>query len=222
MYSRSRINKDLKSLIKRLEDKQRGNERGNETHPADDASYIAEPSYMQKESHVAHVPALQLKMINRDGIIRPWAFDYRDLSPKHFYIAKFSANVKDCLADCYLLTSENISKANKIKLYVYDFHKTNAGYKVNIYLPIPYEDIVDNEHARGIPDGFLARILVCLLLSLDDYYNSGDIHTKHGKDICVGIIGCIAGICQYIDEYRRGQPKYSHVNLRKEIRSLRF
>ena len=215
----SSVNAKLKELDRLLsssanKSKKQGHHKN---YAADTQDYHYDGGYSESGAYYEPLTSL-LKMVALNGNINERGVPLSIMSVKKFPLPHFSANVEQCLRFMGISTSDNIKEANYIKRQVFKFVDTNGSvYKIDKALPFSFETIWDYEMQQGNPDEMLQRIIISLLLSLEDYKTTTAINTQFGNSISVAIIGCVAGICQYIDKVSGSFKKYSHIAFKADL-----
>jgi hypothetical protein len=225
--------KRLNDLIskKKSSGKRRDGQNHDDTHqqkynsaPADGYYYDTEKS--TKEFSVDEPTTSPIKMVSLTGVMTDYSMPLKDMTVKLFPVPKFSEKVADCLGVFALNNRGNLGEANYIKGQIAEFLKTNGGIKVDKILPFSFETIYDWEDAfrmeRGDSTCMLQRVIMALLLSLDDYKNTGSLKTAFGVSVAVAIVGCLAGICKYINDASCQKYYYSDREFKQDLPLLCF
>lgn len=172
--------------------------------------------YVQKE-HIAFKSTMPghvfpLNMINSYGKVVMASVEMTKLPE---YIAyQFASDVKVCLLFVNQLTPQNIADANRYKMDIFRF--ILDYFPVDKQLPYSFQDIYCWEDdicaINGKNNAFYQRIILSYILTLNNNVSTGMHSTT------VFAIGCIAGVCAYIEYIAKKQ--YTSETFKAELYSV--
>ena len=114
---------------------------------------------------------------------------------------KFACDVNVGLMNLNLHTQANIAEANRIKNLIYEF--TLHDFNVDAQLMYSFEDVYtwedDIRLINGKHNAILQRIILSFILTLNETMSSYSHNTPKCVSMSVFTIGCIAGICKYME-----------------------
>ena len=136
----------------------------------------------------------------------------------------FSDNVDNSLSYFKLNTCANIKTANYVKENIFKYIESDGIYSNINSLSFPFEDIYKWENIihvrRGSRDCFLQRIILSLIITLDEYKKNGLLKSKN--NLIIDIMGCLAGICKYINIHDPMHINYTNIDFIKQIQMLNY